>query len=45
MLEQLLTDLYVSFCGSNDFKLEIILLGDSMGSTDGKVLGSDEASN
>ena len=28
--------------GSNDGKNECLLLGDSLGSTDGKVLGSDE---
>ena len=31
-----------SFDGSNDGKLEVLFLGDSMGSTNGKVLGSDE---
>ena len=34
--------LEVSFDGSNDGKLEGLLLGDSLGSTDGKVLVSDE---
>ena len=28
--------------GSNDGKLESLLLGDSLGFTDGKVIGSDE---
>ena len=31
-----------SFDGSNDVKLEVLLLGGLLGFTDGKVLGSDE---
>ena len=31
-----------SFDGSNDCKLEVLLIGDSLLSTDGTVLGSDE---
>ena len=31
-----------SFDGYNDGKLEVIFIGDSLASNDGKVLGSDE---
>ena len=31
-----------SFYGSNDDKLELSFIGDSLGSTNGKVIGSDE---
>ena len=34
--------LYGLFDGSNDGNIEGLLLGDSLGSTDVKVLGSDE---
>ena len=36
-----LGSLYVSFDGSNDGKLGVFFLGDSLGYIDGKVLGSD----
>ena len=37
-----LVSLNGSFDGSNYNKLEVLLLGGSMGYTDGKVIGSDE---
>ena len=42
MMGQRLPYLYGYFDGSNDCNLVILLLGDSMGYTDGKVLGSNE---
>ena len=34
--------LYWSSDGSNDINFDVLLLGDSLGYTDGKVIGSDE---
>ena len=40
--ETQIDSLYGSFDGSIDVKAEELFLGDSLGSTDNKVLGSDE---
>ena len=42
ILGKYLSSLYGSFDGSDDGKLEGLLLGGSLGSTDGRELGSDE---
>ena len=36
-----ISSLYVSFDNSNDVKLECLFIGGSLGSSNGKVLGSD----